>query len=87
MARLEACIADIWQWMPLNGLKLNDRKTEFLAIHLKHKILVSTSTILIELDEISPSTTAHNLGVIFDTTLSLRPHISSVVKAAFYQLR
>ena len=26
----EACIADIWQWMHLNGLKLNDSKITFL---------------------------------------------------------
>ena len=73
--------------MPLNGLKLNDGKTEFLAIHSKHKILAFMPTILIGQDGISPATTARNLGVIFDTTLSLRPHISTVVKAAFFQLR
>ena len=87
IARLEACIADIQQWMPLNGLKLNDGKTEFLAIHSKHKIPASTPTILIGQDEISAFSTARNLGVIFDTTLSLCPHISSVVKVTFFQLR
>ena len=86
VTRLEACIADIQRWMPLNGLKLNDGKMEFLAIHSKYKIPAFTPTILIGQDEISPSTTARNLGVIFDTTLSLHPHISSVVKAAFFQV-
>ena len=32
LLRLEACIADIQQWMLLNGLKLNDTKTEFMLI-------------------------------------------------------
>ena len=72
--------------MPLDGLKLNDGKTEFLAIQSKHKIPAFTPTILIGQDEISPSTTAHNLRVIFDTTLCLHLHISTVVKVAFYQL-
>ena len=84
---LEACIADIQLWMPLNGLKLNDRKVESLAIHSKYKIPAFMPTILIGQDEMSPSTTAHNLRVNFDTTLFLCPHISSVVKATFCQLQ
>ncbi len=34
--QLKACIDDIRQWMPRNGLKLNDAKTEFLQIQSKY---------------------------------------------------
>ena len=86
IAHLVAFIADSRQWMPLNGLKLNDGKMEFLAIHSKYKFLASTPTILVGQDEISPSAMMRNLGVIFNSTLSLHLHISSVVKATLYQL-
>ncbi len=72
--------------MPLNSLKLNDGKTEFMAFHSKHKAPTSTPAILIGQDEIPASCMAHNLGVRFDTTLSLHPHISSMVEASFFQL-
>ena len=38
-------------------------------------------------DEITTSASARNLGMIFDTTLSLKPYIASVTKAAFFHLR
>ena len=84
VARLEACTADIWQWIPLNSPKLNDGKTEFLALHSKYKPPSSTLTCTIDHDEIHASISACNLGVIFDDSLSLHPHVSSVVKADFF---
>ena len=36
LMKLEACISDIRWWLPLNGLKLNDPKTEFLLFHSKN---------------------------------------------------
>ncbi len=80
---LEACITDIRQWMPLNGLKLNDRKSEFWAFHSKHNTPTSTPTILIGQDDIPASSMARNLGVIFDTSFTLCLQISSIVKAPF----
>ncbi|XP_055496016.1 uncharacterized protein LOC129699942, partial [Leucoraja erinacea] len=36
---------------------------------------------------VSPSPKARNLGVIFDSTLSLEPHIHHVIKISFFHLR
>ena len=72
--------------MPLNGLKLNDSKTEFLSFHSRQRPQPPIPTIQIGDDKITTSTTARTLGVIFDNTLSLKPHIVSVTKAAFFQL-
>ena len=84
-ARLEACITDIWQWMPLKRLKLNDNKTEFLFIHSKYHPNSAQHSIAIGNDSITSSLTAQNLGVTFDCNLSLKPHLSSLCKAAFFQ--
>ncbi len=72
--------------MPLNGLKLNNSNTEFLGFHSKHRPQPPSPSIQIDEDEIITSTSARNLGVIFDTTLSLKPHIASVMKATFFHL-
>ncbi len=87
LKQLEACIAVIRQWMPQNGLKLNDSKTEYLLLHSKHLAKPTPTSINIGDEAIPPSHSAKNLGVIFDDTLSLKPHVASICKAAFYQLR
>ncbi len=73
LMRLEACIGDIRLWMPLNQLKLNNSKTEFLFIHSKFRDELSTPTIRIGDDNMSSSSTAGNLGVLFDDSLTLAP--------------
>ena len=83
---LEACITDIRQWMPLNSLKLNDDKTECLSIHSKNLSYPFQPHITISTDTIFPSWTAKNLRVIFDANLTLKPHVSSICKSAFFQL-
>ena len=87
ITRLEACIDDIRQWMPLNGLKLNDAKTEFLQIQSKFGNKLPSMDIAIGTDHIKPTMSARNLGVMFDETLCLSPHISNICKSAVFQLR
>ena len=84
---LEACIADIRRWMPLNGLNINDGKTEFLTLRSHHQPTHSSTPIEIGSDLIKPSPTAKNLGVMIDETLTLKPHITNLCKAAYFQLR
>ncbi len=71
--------------MPMNRLKLNDSKTKFLGFHsnIAHN---PSPSIQIGEDEITTSASARNLGVIFYATLSLKPHIASIIKAAFFHL-
>ena len=69
--KMEACIADIRRWMPINGLKPNDSKTQFFLFHSKNNPSPPTFPITIGDAAISPSQSARNLGVIFDDTLSL----------------
>ena len=82
---IETCIKDIFSWMIGNKLSVNPDKTEYLLFNSKN-INVPVS-INLNLNIISPSESAKNLGVIFQSDMSVDKHISSVVKICFRQLR
>ena len=74
--------------MTSNFLKLNDGKTEFMIIGSKHqRAKVNIPGIRVGGDIISPSDTVRNLGIVFDSNLSMESHISAVSRAAFLSLR
>ncbi|XP_077936617.1 uncharacterized protein LOC144383352 [Gasterosteus aculeatus] len=74
--------------MQQNSLKLNSDKTQLLLIGSK-STLTKTNNLTLNIDgiSVSPSHQARNLGVIFDSTLSLEPHIRQLVKISFFHLR
>ncbi len=80
---LEACITNIQQCMPWNGLKLNDGKAEFLCLQSKHQNHPLPLSIMIGNGNICPSSWARDLGVMFDDSLSLSLHIKATCKSAF----
>ena len=82
---IETCIKDIFTWMIGNKLSVNPDKTEYLLFNSKN-INVPVS-INLNLNNISPSECAKNLGVIFQSDMSMDKHITSVVKTCFHQLR
>jgi len=85
---IEACIADIKDWMTNNMLKINDDKTEVIVFGTRMK-LSQLGDIGIKIGEsiIKPSQSVRNLGVVYDPCLSMEPHISTVCKAAYYNIR
>ena len=85
--RLENCVADINLWMTANKLKLNNDKSEFLFLHSRFRHSLPPPTISVGMENIRPSQQARNLGVIFDDTMSLSPHVNTIVKGAFYHIR
>ena len=85
--RIELCLTDLDKWMSINKLKLNKEKTEFLFIHSKFRLQHCLPSICFGQDTVQPSQTARNIGVTFDSTMSMLPHINNVCKSAFYHLR
>ena len=85
--RLENCVADINLWMTANKLKLKNDKSEFLFLHSRVRHSLPPPTISVCMENIRPSQQASNLGVIFDDTMSLSPHVNTIVKGAFYHIR
>ena len=86
--KMEACVQDIRIWMRENKLKLNEDKTELVIIapsRQYHK--VKFNSITIGDVEVLGSPTAKNLGAIFDNSMTLNPHITSLIKSCNHQLR
>ena len=73
-----------FSWMIGNKLSVNPDKTEYLLFNSKN-INVPVS-INLNLNTISPSECAKNLGVIFQSDMSMDKRILSVVKTCFHQL-
>ena len=78
--KLESCITEIKEWMNVNKLKLNEDKSEFFVASSKSNLKLCGSII-------TSSDSVRNLGVIFDTTMSMSSHISSISRSLNYHLR
>ncbi len=73
--------------MSQNKLKLNESKTEFFIAASKHNLeRLNNITICIGSVEIHPSSTIKNLGVTFDSTMSMAPHVTSMRKSINFTL-
>ena len=85
--KIENCLSDLDKWMALNKLKLNEDKTELLYLYSKHNPQQSLPSLHFGSDIIQPSSSSGNIGVVFDSTMSMLPHVKSVCKSAFYHLQ
>jgi hypothetical protein len=86
---LQETISKISDWMSSNFLSLNATKTEFLLIGLS-KQLSKISDPVLNLSSnvcLSAVSSARNLGVIFDNTLSMSQHISAVSRSCLSTIR
>ena len=84
--RIERCISDIKSWMITNKLMLNDSKTEVL--HLTSRFIKESINVTVKVGDanVSPSSTARNLGVSIDEKMTLSQHVSNVCKSASFAL-
>jgi hypothetical protein len=87
--RLEACIKEVREWMNDNFLKLNDAKTEFLVIGTHHQLLSipESPSVTIGSTNVSNSSSARNIGAIFDSNLLMDEHISKICQACYMYIR
>ena len=84
----ELCITDLKDWMKSNKLMLNNNKTEFFIAGSRQgidklpplQLQVGESTIM-------PSSHVRNLGVLFDTNMTMSKQVSAIVSSANFQLR
>ena len=67
LAKIEACVAEICAWMLMHRPKLNYEKTEFVyLVTLNNTKSISIDPITIGDISIPPTSSARNIGVIFD---------------------
>ena len=76
-------------WMTGSKLILNPSKTESLLIGTKLQLekFLNIFPCLMLGQDTNPSTSATNLGVLFDSSLNFRKHISQTCMACFYYFR
>ena len=85
---LSNTFSDILSWMNSNKLLLNPSKTEFLLIGTKQRIKFSQITTLSLGNDIIPvSSSARNLGFIFDSDMSFTDQINSLSKSCHFHIR
>ena len=84
---MEACVRDIDLWMVHNRLKLNQDKTEVLVFSSCYRPRPNIGNLTIVDKMVNCSSTAKDIGVTLDNSLSMVPHITAVCKSAFFHLR
>ena len=85
-SKVEACVKDIDLWMIKNKLKFNGDKTELVVLSAAHRPFSSEVSLNILGFDILSSSSARNIGVIFDKKLSLECHITAVCKSCFFHI-
>ena len=88
LSLLSSTLDEIYAWLTSNRLSVNPSKTEFLIIgNSQQRNKIQSASIVFCGNIIPPSSSARNLGVTFDSSLSLTKHVSSICKSAYYQIR
>ena len=87
--RFAMCLADIEAWLRASRLRLNLTKTQVMWLGSSQQLAkldithvrVLSSCLRVMQD------TAHDLGVVIDSQLSLSAHVAAVCRSGYYQLR
>ena len=68
---------------------MTKKQSVFILLFGSHQQLptVSLPFITISDSQITPSSQARNLGVIFGSTMTLKPHISNIVRVSSFHIR
>ena len=75
--------------MITHKLMINDDKTEFLLIGTRQQLVIKINTvcsITVGEYDIDPSLCVRNLGVWFDSHLSMSTHFTKLCNPSFYHL-
>ena len=81
-------MTDIQHWMIQNKLQFNNDKTEVMLLGTRQQLAkLELDTVNIGGCTIYPTTTARNLGVIFDDKVSLNNHIAKLCQIGFMHIR
>ena len=87
MNRLYSCLQEIGEWSRTNLLKLNDHKTDVIVFGAKQKFpTLKDFCITVGYTTRIPSSSVRNLGVVFDSSLSMTSHISTICRTAYMHL-
>ena len=88
MEKLQLCITDVQNWMTCNKLKLNENKTEFIVLGTPQN-LKKLPQISLHIGDarIDPTDSVCNLGIMFDSHMTMSKQVSSLCQSTNFQLR
>ena len=85
---MQDCIVQVADWMRANRLKMNDDKTEAIPVGTPYRLNeISIQSIAFAETVIPFSSSAKNLGVFLDESLSMEIHISHLCRVLYFHLR
>ena len=88
VSRIESCLKDIEAWMHTNMLKLNADKTEVMLFSSKHNSKdLDTTSVNIGTASIASTSCMRNLGVMFDSSMTMEQQVNAVCRSGYTQLR
>jgi hypothetical protein len=88
LAQLSSTLDLAFQWFISNRLSINPSKTEYLLVGTPQQLLkIHSPSLNFQGNSLAPSDHVRNLGVIFDSNLSFKNHISSICQSCFYHIR
>ena len=88
LAKLTSTLDQVHSWFCANRLVVNPSKTEYLLIGTKQqRSKITNSSVFFKNVSLSPTDSARNLGVIFDSNLDFKSHISSICRSSFFHIR
>jgi hypothetical protein len=88
--RLTKCVDDVALWMRSNRLQMNAGKTEYMWFTTPRRIQqqqLPAGAISIDGHDLLPVASARDLGVYFDSDLSIRRHIDVITTRCYATLR
>ena len=74
------------EWSRVNGLKLNNSKTEFLHITSRFRATVPITSICLDGSLIQATETCRNLGVTFDNKFTMEKFVAQKCRSASFAL-
>ena len=88
ISSVEHCLRDIKLWMLSNFLKINEDKTKLLLISSEQDLNSVYSDLCISFSGniITPSLNAVNLGVTFDSTMSMTSYVNNIISKGYFKL-
>ena len=87
ISNVNACLEEVKNWMVNNKLRLNDAKTECITFRCSKKANDQLGTITVGDADIQPSECVRNLGAYLDKDLSMKQHVSAIIRSAYFHLR
>ncbi len=83
---LETCVGEVKAWLTSHLLKFNEDKTVIMALSSRHRPQPDIPWLTVGSETIQFNDTGKNIGVVFDSDMTLQPQVDSVVKKTWASL-